>query len=222
MRKLFLASSGQTRKTKDSYTDNFLEFLGRDPKEIKLAFIPTAAFPEENKDFVEIVRNDLLTFGFEIEDVYLEGENTDSLYEKLSKFDIIFVNGGNTFYLLDQIRKSGFDTIIEKLLDEEKLYVGVSAGSYVACPTIEVATWKNEDTNVVKLTDLTGLNLVPFLLKAHYEPEKMSFVEEGVKKTNLPVVVLTDQQAVMVIGDKIKVVGEGERMFINGFKEVSI
>ncbi|HLN19170.1 MAG TPA: Type 1 glutamine amidotransferase-like domain-containing protein, partial [Patescibacteria group bacterium] len=185
MRKIFLASSGQSRKTKDSYNDSFLEFLGRDPKGMRLAFIPTAEFPEKNKDFVEIIKNDLATIGFEIKDIYLENESADSLYKELSEFDIIFVSGGNTFYLLDQIRKSGFDKIIEKLLDEGKLYVGISAGSYIACPTIEVATWKNDDSNVVKIKDLTGLNLVPFLLKAHYEPDKLPIIEKGVKKTNL-------------------------------------
>lgn len=220
MRKLFLTSSGQVRKNNDKYSDAFLDFLVRDPEGMKLAFIPTAAYPEVNKDFVDIIKDDLARYKFEIEDVYLEDENADSLYEKLKTFDIIYVNGGNTFYLLDQVRKSGFDKIIGKLLDEGKIYFGVSAGSYIACPTIEMANWKHQDKDIVGLKDLTALDLVPFLITAHYTEEIFEAVRVGAKATNLPIVALTDQQAVIVIGDKIQVVGEGERLFYNGFKEV--
>lgn len=67
------------------------------------------------------------------------------------------------------MKKSGFDELLSDLLQRGVLYVEVSAGSYVACPTIEAANWKHADRNIVGLEDLAGLTLVPFILTAHFE-----------------------------------------------------
>ncbi len=218
MRKLFLTSDGLPEGLKDI----FLEFLGKDPKSMKVAFIPTAAKPEIDKSFVDRVKKELNKMGMEVFEVDFEEEDQKSLKNRLSDCDIIYVNGGNTYYLLDKVRKSGFDKIIGELLDKGKIYVGVSAGSYIACPNIEQAGWKKRDTdrNVVDLDDLTALNLVPFMITAHYNREKYRVaVVDGVAKSKYPVVALRDSQAVQVEGDKYKVVGKGRREFFNGFKE---
>jgi dipeptidase E len=219
MRKLFLTSAGLPKETRSI----FLEFFGKDPKESKVAFIPTASDPEENKSYLERDKKVLEEIGFEIKEVDLKNENEKSLLEKMSDCDIIFVEGGNTYYLLDQVRKSGFDKVIIKLLDQGKIYVGVSAGSYIVCPTIEQAGWKHTDPdrNIPGLKDLTAMNLVPFLISAHYNRKKYrEAVENGVGTTKYPVVVLYDTQAIKVEGDKYQVVGNGKREFFNGFHPV--
>ena len=76
-----------------------------------------------------------------------------------------------------------------------------------------------DDRNVVNMTDFTSLGLVDFLIIAHYEEKWREAVENGVKSTDLPVAVLTDQQAVMIDDDKIKIVGDGSKLLFNGFEE---
>lgn len=216
MRKIFLSSSGFAPETKK----DFLEFIGKDPKTIKIGFIPTASDMEENPTYVQDDLDSIEEYGMAVAIVDLKNENAESLYSQLKDVDIILLEGGNTFYLLEWIRKSGFDTIIGKLLGEGKIYYGISAGSYVACATIEATTWKHADRNFNKLEDLTGLALVPFLISAHYNREKYHVaVAGGVSTTKLPVVALLDSQAIIVEDDKYKVVGTGERNFFNGFKE---
>ena len=149
----------------------------------------------------------------------MKHENKNSLKKKLSHCDIIFVNGGNTFYLLDIMRKKCFVKIINGLLNKGIIYAGASAGSYVACPTIEAAAWKHADRNIVHMKDLSALNLVPFIITAHFTREVKEATEKGIKKTNLPVVALTDKQAIIVQGNKYKVIGTGKKNFYNGFKE---
>jgi len=217
-RKLFLTSAGLPKETKDI----FLNFLRKTPGRTNVAFIPAASDPEENKSYVERDKKTLQDIGFKIKEIDLKNENKKSLLNKMSECDIIFIEGGNTYYLLDQIRKSGFDKIIGQLLNEGKIYVGVSAGSYIAAPTIEAAGWKHTDPdrNAVKLKDSTALNLVPFIVTAHYNREKYRVaVEAGVEKSKYPVVALYDTQAVQVEGDKYQIVGEGRKEFFNGFKE---
>ena len=131
----------------------------------------------------------------------------------------MFVNGGNTFYLLKWARESGFDKVLSNFLRKGGLYVGVSAGSYIACPTIEAATWKHQDRNRVGITDFTALNLVPFLITAHFEEKYRAIVDQTAKGTKYPIVALSDTQAVLVQNGKIKVVGEGKKEYWNGFKE---
>lgn len=216
MRKLFLSSGGLNEFTKKY----FLELVGKNPEDILVGYIPTASDAEERKDYVEYDLNYLKQNKISSKIIDLKNENEKSLYDKFSDVDVIMVEGGNTFYLLDWMRKSGFDKIINKLLDEGKIYFGISAGSYVACPTIEAATWKRADRNVINLKDLTGLNLVPFIISAHYDREKYyQALIGGVNLTKLSVVALTDKQAIVVEGDNCKVVGEGERNFFNGFEE---
>ena len=97
--------------------------------------------------------------------------------------------------------------------------MGVSAGSYIACPTIEIAGWKHADWNTVGLKDLTAMGLIPFLIKAHFVTEEKDFVSQQAKKTEFPLVALADTQAILVEDNKIKLVGEGGEYFWNGFEE---
>src|SRR3989344_3332126 len=168
MRKIFLTLAGLPRET----SDYFVKILPKKPAEIKVCFIPTAANPEVDKSFVQKSLDEIRDVGINnITEVDLDDENRESLYEKLSSCDVIYVNGGNTFYLLDRVRKSGFDQIIPELLDNGKIYIGVSAGSIVAGPNIESAGWKwigVVDKNIVSLKDLQGLNLVSFVVSPHF------------------------------------------------------
>jgi dipeptidase E len=215
MKKLFLSSEGLVPETKKY----FFKILGKYPKDTTVAFIPTAADPQKNKTFVQWSIDQIKNEGMKVVKIDLKEENKISLYHKLKKCDVIWLNGGNTYYLLDKIKKSGFDKIINKLLESGKIYFGVSAGSYVACPNIEAAGWKHADRNINNLKNLTGLNFVPFIMTAHFEEAVKKAVEKGAKNTKLPVVALTDKQALIVKGKKYKVVGIGKKNFYNGFKE---
>ncbi|MDE1845935.1 MAG: Type 1 glutamine amidotransferase-like domain-containing protein [Candidatus Micrarchaeota archaeon] len=142
------------------------------------------------------------------------------LKKKLDEVDILFVGGGNTFYLLDMLRKSGFTKILPKLIKQGKGYIGSSAGSYVACPTIEAGTWKpnHSDRNFVGLKNLKALNLVPFLITAHFQEKYRPIITDASSRTKYPIAALYDTQAVYVRGNKYKVLGVGRKEYFNKFK----
>jgi dipeptidase E len=142
----------------------------------------------------------------------------ESLLKKFSSCDIIYVNGGNTFYLLNWARKSGFDKIAKKLI-KTKIYFGTSAGSVITGPTIETAGWKHADRNIVNLKDLRGLNLVSFLITPHFSKEYEKTVLSEIKKTSYPVVALKDRQAILIDNNNTKIEGKGKKVFFNGFEE---
>ena len=207
---LLLTSNGITNAEIES---EFFRSLKKPIRKNKVAFITTAAFGEEGDPaWLEYYRS-------QIEDLDLKGKAERELHETLSLSDIIFVNGGNTFYLLKYIRESGFDKIIRNFSNNDKLYVGVSAGSIVTCPTIETAFWANADKNNVNLRDITGLNLVNFIISPHSKEEEREIIEKEIICTKYPTVLLTDQQAVLYINGKYKIVGQGKKLTFNNFKE---
>jgi dipeptidase E len=74
------------------------------------------------------------------------------------------VGGGNTFRLLQCLHETGLlDAIRERVLAGMP-YLGWSAGSNVACPTIRTTN----DMPVVEPPSLDALNLLPFQLNPHY------------------------------------------------------
>lgn len=211
--KLLLTSAGLPN---EAIRSKFLQMVGKDPKDIIVAFIPTAADPEEDKWFVKSATDEIKEIGMRLFTVDLKEENEQSLREKLESCDVIYVNGGNTFYLLDWARKSGFDKVVKDLVGQGKTYVGTSAGSLLVGPDISVSGWKSSwDRNIVDLKDFSGLGLVPFVVSPHFTESDRQVLESQIKEVNYPIIALTDKQAILVEGDHHQVIGEGDEIVLN-------
>jgi dipeptidase E len=152
----------------------------------------------------------LKAYGFLCQSLDLVGWSKLALAEHLAGFDVLYVQGGNTFHLLDQMRRSGADRIIRELVaGHDTVYCGVSAGSIVAGPEIGIAGWSPDwDRNEVGLTDLTGLRLVPFILSPHYVPEDATLIAARLPLP-YPVLTLRDGQAWVVDGDDQRLIDPG-------------
>lgn len=213
--KLLLTSQGIPKKLKDV----FLSLLSKPPRETKVSFVTTAAYGEEdNPIWLEVYRKQLRSYGIkDIKDLDLRYKSKKELKKILGNIDIVFVNGGNTFYLLKYVRESGFDDEIKDFINRGGLYVGVSAGSYIACPTIEQSFWKQRfpDRKTYGVKDLAGLNFVPFWIIAHFEEKWRPDIEKAAKTTKYPVIALTNTQGVLVENEKWKIVEKGEKVTFN-------
>jgi len=103
---------------------------------LSVAFIPIAGDPYKNKTWIEADRNSLLELGYNVFDIDLVEKQDEFLKKKLELADIIFVAGGNTTFLNERSRLSGFHEIVRDLLRHGKLYIGSSAGSILAGPSV--------------------------------------------------------------------------------------
>lgn len=209
--RLFLTSAGLPPET----TEEFLKLLGRKPKRTKMCFIATASIPEKDKWYVEKDRKRLLELGFKTTEMDLRKEDENSLKNKLKNFDVIYIEGGNTFYLLKCVRKSGFDKVIKSFLKKNGIYVGVSAGSIIAGLNIDSAGWKHADRNIVNLKDLTGLKLVPFVVTVHTDETNIEATKKCANKVDYPVVALSDKQAILIKDKARRIVGTGDKLIFN-------
>lgn len=189
--------------------DEIINLLPKKPQNIKLAHITTASHVAPDTAFVARDRVAMKACGFQVTDIALEDLTPETCFTALKDFDIVYVQGGNGYYLLQQARACGFETAIRKLLgDDNKWYIGVSAGSYIACPTIEMHGWKQEK-NTYGLKDLTAMNLVPFLVTVHYNREKYrENLVAHIPSASRNVKILSDWQALFVKNGVVRLLGE--------------
>jgi dipeptidase E len=174
----------------------FKKLFEKNINQVKILFIPTAARTDEELHYVEESKTKLLDLGILKSNIFsyypekLENSNFD-------EFDCIYVCGGNTYYLLNVIKKSRFDKKIIELVNNGVVYVGVSAGSIIAGPNISITG--DFDENDCGITDLTSLNLTETIVSPHFCDNEKEYVSEFRKKSNCPVIGLKDNEAVLII-----------------------
>ena len=106
--------------------------------------------------------------GFNLINNSLVGSSEE--YDKLINSNILAISGGNTFTLLNNLRKSGLDkAIIEFTKKDNFVLSGFSAGALVLTPTIKICSLPNFDDNNVGVKDFTGLGIVDFEVFPHYD-----------------------------------------------------
>lgn len=198
---MLLTSSGLANQ---NIINQFLQLINKPTPQIKIIFVPTASRTEHELMYMQESKKELLNLGILEANIKTLSLNQPISFSEIKDFDVIYVCGGNTFYLLKKVRESGFDEIIKEFIKTDKLYFGVSAGSILVGPNIEIA--HPGDKNDVNLQNLTGLNLTNIIISPHYTDEEKSFIEGFKEKSPYPVVPLTNEQALLILDGKTKIV----------------
>jgi dipeptidase E len=182
---------------------DIIKHLPKKPRELRLTFIPTAAEVEEGDlSWLQADRQSLVDAGFQMTDFSLVGKSEAEVKTMLSETDIIFMSGGNTFFLLQEIRKSGFDKLIDGAIKQGKIYIGSSAGSVVAGPDISGVAGLDDPADAPELKDFKGLGLIDIVIFPHWgSPHFQNRYEKVMKasyKRGQKILVLTDDQYLLV------------------------
>ena len=179
--KLLLTSGGLTNK---SIANTLFDLVGKKPEDTSLIFIPTAANVEtEDKgwlinDFAN-VKNQNFKSVF-ITDIAAVSENIWK--PQMAAADILLFGGGNTYYLMEWINKSGLAKILPEFL-KAKVYVGISAGSMVTNPDLDIRLDKMIYEDDVEGESMTGLNFVDFYFLPHLNsPHFSKRMEDNIRK----------------------------------------
>lgn len=140
--------------------------LPRKASEYNVIFIPTAAKPYLLSPWMEKDRRELVRLGFAVTNLELDTATAEEVSAAVHAADIIFVGGGNTFYLLEEVKRTGFDTAVKEAMAEGKIYIGSSAGSVLAAPDISYVELFDDRKKAV-LSDMRGIGLVNFSILPH-------------------------------------------------------
>lgn len=196
---LFLASVG------GQVLDKIVPKLTKKPKELTVAFIPTAADPYKDKWFVREDRDNLIKAGFNVFNLDLKEKTEKLVRQELEKADIVFVAGGNVFYLLEKSNESGFTKVIKDFVGQGKNYIGSSAGAVIAGQDIIPAEFIDDSKIVPNLKSTIGFGLSPVIVLPHYGKEKyLSKYQQTIEKwkDKFVLIPITDQQLVLVKNNK--------------------
>ncbi|HBL39673.1 TPA: hypothetical protein DDZ10_03320 [Candidatus Uhrbacteria bacterium] len=198
--RLFLTSAGMRMKHE---IETFASELG---KPVRCLYVTTASNPELDQTYVIRDRSVMENLGWEVEEIDLAGMSDEAIESALVRCNVVYVQGGNTFYLMKWIRESGFDRALRPWLERGGLYIGVSAGSIVVGTNMSVAGIAGGDANMVELKDLRGMGMVDLVISPHYEPLYEMEIAGYEREHGVEVTRLTDDQAVLVKDDRVEVV----------------
>lgn len=173
-----------------------------------VTYIPTAGIAEEVEGMVEEETSTLESLGMMVDVLEVSSASYDSIVNSLTKNDVIFVGGGNTFFLLQELRRSGADQILIREVEKGKLYIGESAGSIITCPDIGYCAEMDSPEKAPDLIDYAGLNLVDFYIVPHIGNAEMGeAAEKAVEKysSELELKAITDEQVILVEEGRVEI-----------------
>lgn len=179
---------------------------------LRVAFIPTASYVETVDFYVDEARKWFEAHNMAITNLEIGALHETDIVSIIEVSDIIYVSGGNTFYLLQELRKKGVDKAIEKHVATGKWYIGESAGSIVCTPNIGYITLMDNEAAATTLTSHRGLGLVDVHIVPHqgneyFDAEVTEIIDTYSEAYNL--CVINDQQAVVVIDDTLQIMTAG-------------
>jgi len=185
------------------------KFLDKNTESKKILFIPTATNVDEYKKYIHLTQKAFEDFGYEVENFDISIFSEEIAKEKLSEAKAVFISGGNTFYLLQELKRKNLTSYLKERIENGLLYIGESAGSVIAAPDIEYASIVDDKTLATELNDYTGLNLVDFYIVPHFEEEP--FVESSrntveLYKDKLDLKLINNKEAILVENNNFTII----------------
>lgn len=190
-------------------------------------FIPWAL--DDHDGYLHKMRERGLDAGYELVGIH----ECDDPIQAIKNAEAISVGGGNTFRLTWELQRSGaMQAIRNRVLDDGIPYMGVSAGSNVACPTMQTTN----DMPIARPTSFATLGLVHFQINAHYfagstwiKNSEGAFLEhfgetrddrirEFHEMNDLPVIGLREGTFLRCAGSNVDLIGGSARVFLPGME----
>lgn len=166
----------------------------------KIGFIPTASELDKDRWYMEKDIEDLNKMKFNIVYIDVSKESKKEIVKKFNDIDAIFVAGGNSFYLLQQLK---IKDVLQDLIEfaNNKIYVGTSAGACIVCPSIDYLQKLDNKLQAPLLDNCNAMNLVDFYVLPHYKSkEKYTKIADEIEKNynNYKFVKISNEQAIIV------------------------
>ncbi len=189
------------------------DLVGKPAEEISFAVI-NEAYPAQGGDkrWVVMQLNALSTkFGGDLEFLNLRALSFAQVEERLAGCDAVYCVGGHTDFLMRTVVDSGFDKIIQRVL-ETKVWVGSSAGSMIIghrAPILDLSRplSDGETYGVESYLELVDLAISPHIGRDGYPSNLAELTETHGEGLSVPIFGLRDDAAVMINGDQVSVIG---------------
>ena len=174
----------------------------------KVAFIPTASLHEGYTGYVGSARKLFKKLGASVTEIDISTEAYSTIQAVFEDADVIYFTGGNSFFLIDQLRKTGTDELLKKELANGKLMIGESAGAIICAPTIQYIEQMDEKPEDYSQEDNEGLDLIDFYVLPHYLTAPFKKITERIMAefSDLNICAINNHQAIIVNDEGSKVI----------------
>ena len=174
----------------------------------KVAFIPTASLHEGYTGYVGSARKLFKKLGASVTEIDISTEAYSTIQAVFEDADVIYFTGGNSFFLMDQLRKTETDELLKKELANGKLMIGESAGAIICAPTIQYIEQMDEKPEDYSQEDNEGLYLIDFYVLPHYLTAPFKKITERIMAefSDLNICAINNHQAIIVNDEGSKVI----------------
>lgn len=131
-----------------------------------------------------------------------------TIEDKFKLSDIVYFTGGNSFFLIDHIKRKRIDEILKNFLLEDKLYIGESGGAIICAKDLSYIEKMDEIPKNYSQKNKLGLGLIDFFVLPHYKCEPFVEVADEISKSfkHLDLYKINNSQAIIVENEEIKIV----------------
>lgn len=192
----------------DHCADEITNFLGAGIKSI--LFIPFARPSGISHDeYAAKARERYAGMGIELTSIHEKSDMQKAVAEAQS----IFIGGGNSFLLVSQLHNYSLIEPIAHRVRTGMPYIGTSAGSNVACPTIMTTN----DMPIIEPKSFSALNLVPFQINPHYlDPEPDSTHKGETRETRIREYLAFNDKKVIGLREGAMILADYETKLLKG------
>ncbi len=184
-------------------------------KKLKTFFITTPVEGDSDQsdlswvdeDRLGLNKNDFLTFDYTI-----TGKSLSQIKSDLSDIEVLYISGGNEFYLKEKSNESGFEEFVHAFVEKGGVYIGTSCGSIIAGSDMSPIQQLSDLATLSNPVDTRGFGLVDFTILPHWGSDnfkerwlsKESF--DLMYKTKSPLIALNNYEYVEVIDDQYRII----------------
>ncbi len=142
-----------------------------------------------------------------VTEIDISTETYSTIQSVFEDADVIYFTGGNSFFLIDQLRKTGTDELLKKELVKGKLMIGESAGAIICAPSIQYIEQMDEKPEDYSQED-AGLDLIDFYVLPHYLTAPFKKVTEKIMTefSDLNLCPINNRQGIVIDGEGSKVI----------------
>ena len=176
-------------------------------------FIPTAGNVEEYRGYIDEAWQTFADLGFQVEILDISACDRETAQAKIFQSKLLYVSGGNTFYLLQELKKKELLFLIKEQIADDMVYVGESAGAVITAENIDYIRLMDDKEVAGELSDTVALHEADFYLLPHVGEEPFAESAQAILNTygdKLNLLPLNNRQAVLVEDEEVKVLVENK------------
>ena len=131
----------------------------------------------------------------------------------LAAFDLVYLAGGNPYYLLQRVRETGADAVIEEMVEAGRPIIGSSAGALLLGRSLNVVPIFDTSVPDLGCKDTDALRLVPCTVLPHANRWKARFADYAARlatarvRCQTEILEIADDEGLLVDGDTVTRIG---------------